>query len=50
METKRRKPALDEETEERILGLPADFADELAPFVRAKYQEIWRSAQVASPS
>jgi hypothetical protein len=34
----------------RILGLPADFADKLAPFVRAKYQEIWQAAQVADPS
>jgi hypothetical protein len=34
----------------RILGLSADFADELAPFVRAKCQEIWQAAQVADPS
>jgi len=34
----------------RILGLAADFADQLAPFVRAKYQEIWQAAQVADPS
>ena len=34
----------------RILGLPADFADQLAPFVRAKYQEIWQASQSADPS
>lgn len=34
----------------RIRGLAADFADQLAPFVRAKYQEIWQAAQAADPS
>ena len=34
----------------RILRLPADFGDGLAPFVRAKYQEIWQAAQAADPS
>jgi hypothetical protein len=29
----------------RILGLTADFAESLAPFVRAKYREIWLAAQ-----
>jgi hypothetical protein len=33
----------------RILGLPAAFADELAPFVRDKYREIWQAAQAADP-
>jgi hypothetical protein len=33
----------------RILGLPADFADRLAPFVRDKYREIWQAAQATDP-
>ena len=33
-----------------ILGLPADFADKLAPFVRDKYREIWQAAQAADPT
>jgi hypothetical protein len=33
----------------RILGLPADLADRLAPFVRDKYLEIWQAAQAADP-
>jgi len=27
----------------RLLGLAADFADQLQPFVREKYTELWRS-------
>jgi hypothetical protein len=27
----------------RLLGLPKDFAQQLAPYVRDKYSEIWRS-------
>jgi hypothetical protein len=34
----------------RLLGLPADFADRIAPFVRDKYREIWQAAQAADPS
>jgi hypothetical protein len=34
----------------RILGLPAAFADQLAPYVRDKYREIWQAAQAADPS
>jgi hypothetical protein len=30
-------------------GLPADFADRLDPFVRAKYDELWRAAQTRDP-
>jgi len=33
----------------RILGLPADFAESLAPYVRGKYREIWQAAQAAEP-
>src|SRR5947199_1738688 len=29
----------------RILRLPAGLAEELAPYVREKYQELWRAAQ-----
>jgi hypothetical protein len=29
----------------RALGLPAGFAEELDPFVRDKYRELWRAAQ-----
>jgi hypothetical protein len=32
----------------RILELPADLADHLAPFVRDKYQEIWQAAQASN--
>lgn len=32
----------------RILGLPAELAAELDPYVREKYLEIWRAAQTAS--
>jgi hypothetical protein len=31
----------------RILELPAAMAEELAPYVREKYQEMWRAAQGA---
>jgi hypothetical protein len=31
----------------RILGLPADFVDQLDPFVQDKYREIWQAAQSA---
>lgn len=29
----------------RVLGLPAEFADQLNPFVRDKFAELWRWAQ-----
>ena len=29
----------------RILKLPAGFAEELAPYVREKYREMWQAAQ-----
>ena len=29
----------------RILRLPSDFADQLSPFVREKYAELWRAVQ-----
>jgi hypothetical protein len=29
----------------RLLNLPAEFADQLNPFVRDKYLELWRGAQ-----
>lgn len=29
----------------RLLGLPADFAAQLQPFVREKYAELWASVQ-----
>ena len=29
----------------RLLPLPADFADELQPFVKEKYRELWQSVQ-----
>lgn len=31
----------------RVLDLPENFAEELDPFVRGKYQELWQSAQTA---
>lgn len=34
----------------RILGLAADFADSLSPFVRDKYRDLWQAAQAADPS
>jgi hypothetical protein len=36
----------------RLLGLPADFAGQLQPFVREKYAELWRSlhADPADPA
>jgi hypothetical protein len=30
----------------RILKLPAGMADELDPYVRAKYQELWQAARI----
>jgi hypothetical protein len=30
----------------RILKLPAELAEELHPWVREKYRELWRAAQV----
>lgn len=33
----------------RILALPADLADQLNPFVRDKYREIWQAAQATDP-
>jgi hypothetical protein len=30
----------------RLLPLPADFAEQLQPFVREEYGELWRAAQV----
>ena len=29
----------------RLLRLPADFAEQLQPFVREKYEELWRAVQ-----
>lgn len=31
----------------RINGLPQDFADQLNPFVRERFNELWRAAQVS---
>jgi hypothetical protein len=33
----------------RVRGLPADFADGLNPYVRAKFDELWRAAQTRDP-
>lgn len=33
----------------RSAGLPADFGDRLDPYVREKYGELWRAAQVRDP-
>lgn len=33
----------------RVAGLPAELADALDPFVRAKYLELWRAAQTPDP-
>ena len=30
----------------RVRGLPADFAGELNPYVRTKFDELWRAAQI----
>ncbi|HYN21619.1 MAG TPA: hypothetical protein VE078_11715, partial [Thermoanaerobaculia bacterium] len=30
----------------RILKLPAELADELDPYVRAKYRELWQAARI----
>lgn len=32
----------------RLLKLPADFAGQLQPYVRAKYAELWQAAQPAA--
>jgi hypothetical protein len=32
----------------RLLRLPADFAEQLQPFVREKYAELWQAAQSAN--
>jgi hypothetical protein len=32
----------------RLLHLPADFAEQLQPFVREKYGELWRAVQESS--
>ena len=29
----------------RLLHLPADLAEQLQPFVRAKYMELWQAVQ-----
>jgi hypothetical protein len=29
----------------RLLGLPAKFADELDPFVRPRYRELWEGVR-----
>jgi len=31
----------------RLLRLPADFAEQLQPFVRAKYAELWQAVQIS---
>jgi hypothetical protein len=33
----------------RTLKLPAGFADELNPYVREKYRELWQAAQIQDP-
>jgi len=33
----------------KVNALPADFGDKLHPFVRARYTELWNSAQVEDP-
>ena len=33
----------------RILGLPADFAGQLTPFVRDKFAELWAGVQQSGP-
>jgi len=40
-------PRLDPDREARFRAtdLPAELADELDPFVREKYLELWRAAQ-----
>jgi hypothetical protein len=32
----------------RVAHLPAEFDDQLNPFVRAKYAELWHAAQAAN--
>jgi hypothetical protein len=34
----------------RVLGLSLEMADDLNPYVRGKYLELWRAAQVKDPS
>jgi hypothetical protein len=34
----------------RLLRLPADFADQLQPFVREKYTELWQTMQTEGES
>ena len=33
----------------KVNALPADFGDNLHPFVRSRYTELWNSAQVEDP-
>jgi hypothetical protein len=33
----------------RVATLPVDLADQLNPYVRDKYRELWQAAQVAGP-
>ncbi len=33
----------------RVLGLPADFAEQLSPYVREKYAELWRAVTDKEP-
>jgi len=33
----------------RVADLPPELADELDPFVREKYLELWRAAQTPDP-
>jgi hypothetical protein len=33
----------------RALGLPADYADRLDPYVRPKYAELWAAVQSDTP-
>jgi hypothetical protein len=30
----------------RILGIPLDYSEQLDPFVREKFEEIWRSVHL----
>ncbi len=34
----------------RILRLPQEFAEQLSPFVREKYGELWRAVQDTGPT
>jgi len=31
----------------RVLKLPADFSDQLNPFVRGRYSELWEAVKLA---